>query len=148
MTMTHREGFHELTRSSMKELRHHTKWMVLDDNHKKRVLSSIVPKRVLCNASLEYIGVTPNMWCWDKCTFLCVSLSLLTSYSIATVVRAAHPQLRKRLRKTLTVVGSVEHVLVWIQLLIPYCWYLTGLPDVVSSDSCIHLCWGIHFLTH
>ena len=38
-------------------------------------------------------------------------------YIIVTVGRAAHPQLRKRLNQTLTVVGLVKNVvLVWIQL--------------------------------
>ena len=41
MTMTQREGFHGLTRSVMKELRDHTKWMVLHNNHKKRVLFTV-----------------------------------------------------------------------------------------------------------
>jgi hypothetical protein len=41
MTMSQREGFHVLTRSVMKELRDHTKWMVLHDNHKKHVFFEI-----------------------------------------------------------------------------------------------------------
>ena len=41
MTMPLREGFHVLTRSVMKELRDHTKWLVLHDNHKKRVLFTV-----------------------------------------------------------------------------------------------------------
>ena len=41
MTMPQREGFHLFTRSVMKELRDHTKWMVLHDNHKKRVFFEI-----------------------------------------------------------------------------------------------------------
>ena len=84
---------------------------------------------------------------------LCVVGIADVVYRITTVVRAAHPQLRKRLRKTLTPVGLVKHVLlVWIQLqsdtVLLVQWYLTGVADVVSSDSCIHLCWGIHFLPY
>ena len=52
---------------------------------------------------------------------------------IATIVRTAHPQLRKSLDKTLTVVGLAQEVVaVWTQLhldtiLLPtVCWYLIG----------------------
>ena len=41
MVMPQREGFHVLTRSVMKELRDHSKWFVLHDNHKKRVLFTV-----------------------------------------------------------------------------------------------------------
>jgi hypothetical protein len=41
MVMPQREGFHVLTRSVMKELRNHAKWMVLHDNHKKSVLFTV-----------------------------------------------------------------------------------------------------------
>ena len=85
------------------------------------LVSSIVPKRALCSTVLECIGVTrthtEHVVLGQVHTPLCVVDIDDVIYSIATVVRAAHPQLRKSLRKTLTVVGSVEHVvLVWIQL--------------------------------
>ena len=48
---------------------------------------------------------------------VCVVAIVDFIYSIATLVRATHPQLRKRLSKTLTVVGLVQEVVaVWIQL--------------------------------
>ena len=41
MVMPQREGFHVLTRSVMKELRDHSKWFLLHDNHKKCVLFTV-----------------------------------------------------------------------------------------------------------
>ena len=41
MAMPQSEGLHVLTRSVMKELRDHSKWFVLHDNHKKRVLFTV-----------------------------------------------------------------------------------------------------------
>jgi hypothetical protein len=100
-----------------------------------------------------YLPITPTqcaltLMCPDVCCVEWVSFALVTSY---TVIQSWWSQETHSVGYVLGRVPKVACILSCLSgcnfTVIPYCWYLIGTCDLVSSNMITHFCWG-EYLPH